>query len=134
MKKWPRTFTILRNNYYYRMAQIDTLADTILEKLRLVSQAETVIGKPIQAGATTVIPVSRVSMGFGLGGHKENVAASGGGVSINPVAFVVITGEDVRIMPIARDNNLVSKIADLVPDVVSAVKGKTSSGSASSSN
>jgi len=116
------------------MAQIDTLADTILEKLRLVSQAETVIGKPIQAGATTVVPVSRVSLGFGLGGHKEHVAASGGGVSINPVAFVVITGDDVRIMPIDRDNDLVSKIADLVPDVVSAIKGRTSSDSASKSN
>ena len=115
------------------MAQIDTLAETILEKLRLVSQAETVIGKPIQAGATTVIPVSRVSMGFGLGGKKEDLAASGGGVSINPVAFVVITGEDVRIMPIARDNSLVSRVADLVPDVVSAFKGKSSSSGDASS-
>lgn len=108
------------------MAQIDTFAETILEKLRMVSQAETVIGKPIVAGATTVIPVSRVSMGFALGGHKETTTASGGGVSINPVAFIVITGEDVRVMPIVKDNSLSSKIADLVPDVVSAFKGKSS--------
>ena len=106
------------------MAQSDTLAETILEKLRMVSQAETVIGKPIQAGAVTVIPVSRVSMGFGLGGKKEAVAASGGGLSVNPVAFVVISGEDVRIMPIAKENDIVSKVADLVPDVLSAFKKK----------
>ena len=42
------------------MSQIDTFAETILEKLRMVSQAETVIGKPIQAGAVTLIPVNRV--------------------------------------------------------------------------
>lgn len=109
------------------MAQIDILAETILEKLRTVSQAETVIGKPIQAGVTTVIPVSRVSMGFGLGGKKDDATASGGGVSINPVAFVVISGDDVRVMPIAKDNSIVSKVADLVPDVLSAFKGKSSS-------
>ena len=109
------------------MAQIDTLAETILEKLRMVSQAETVIGKPISAGATTVIPVSRVSMGFGLGAKKDDATSSGGGVSINPVAFVVISGDDVRVMPITKDNSIVSKVADLVPDVLSAFKGKSPS-------
>lgn len=106
------------------MSQIDTFAETILEKLRMVSQAETVIGKPIQAGAVTLIPVNRVSMGFGLGGKKENVAASGGGLSIHPLAFVVIAGDDVRIMSVSRENDMVSKIADLVPDVLSAFKNK----------
>ncbi len=109
------------------MAQIDSLADTILEKLRMVSQAETVIGKPIQAGNATVIPVSRVSMGFGLGDNKNAVSASGGGVSVSPVAFVVIAGDDVRVLPISHDNSLVSKIADLVPDVVNTFRGKSSS-------
>ena len=109
------------------MAQIDTLAETILEKLRMVSQAETVVGKPIQAGATTVIPVSRVSIGFGLGGKKEDVAASGGGLSVNPVAFLVVNGDDVRILPVARENDLISKVADIVPDVISTFKGKKGS-------
>lgn len=106
---------------------MDTLADTILEKLRLVSQAETVIGKPIAAGNATVIPVSRVSMGFGLGAGNEKVSATGGGVSINPVAFVVISGDDVRVLPISKDNSLASKIADLMPDVLSAFRAKDSS-------
>jgi uncharacterized spore protein YtfJ len=107
------------------MAQIDTLAETILEKLRAVSQAETVIGKPILSGSTTVIPVNRVSMGFALGGKKDDASVSGGGVSINPVAFVVISENDVRVMPISKDNSIVSKVADLVPDVLSAFKGKS---------
>ena len=47
---------------------IEKLAETLLEKLRFITQAETVIGKPIQAGESTVVPVSRVSVGFGFGG------------------------------------------------------------------
>jgi len=39
---------------------IEKLAETLLEKLRFITQAETVIGKPIQAGDSTVVPVSRV--------------------------------------------------------------------------
>ncbi len=99
---------------------IEKLAETLLEKLRFITKAETVIGNPIQAGEATVIPVSRVSVGFGLGGHqnKGDTTASGGGASVEPVAFLVINGEDVRIMPINKDSSLVSKVMDIVPDVV----------------
>ncbi len=104
---------------------IDNLAETILEKLRVISQAETVVGKPIQAGNTSIIPVSRLSMGFGLGGGtKSDLAASGGGLSIEPVAFLAITGDDVRIIPVSHDSSIISKVADLVPDLVSAFRGK----------
>ena len=59
---------------------IEKLAETLLEKLRYITKAETVIGEPIQAGESTVIPVSRVSVGFGFGGHqnKGDTSASGG--------------------------------------------------------
>ncbi len=107
---------------------IETLAETLLEKLRWIAQAETVVGKPIQAGSATIIPVSRVSLGFALGGHasKGDSSASGGGATVDPVAFLVINGEDVRILPIQKDNSLVSKVADLVPDIVSAFKARES--------
>ncbi|MCF0216655.1 MAG: sporulation protein [Fibrobacteraceae bacterium] len=99
---------------------IEKLAETLLEKLRFITQAETVIGKPIQAGESTIVPVSRVSVGFGVGGHanKGEISASGGGASVEPVAFLIIRGDDVRIMPITKDSSLVSKVMDIVPDVV----------------
>ena len=50
---------------------IEKLAETLLEKLRFITKAETVIGNPIQAGESTVVPVSRVSVGFGFGGSTE---------------------------------------------------------------
>ena len=106
---------------------IEKLAETLLEKLRFITQAETVIGKPIQAGESTVVPVSRVSVGFGLGGHqgKGDTSASGGGASVEPVAFLVIKGEDVRVMPISKDSSLMSKVMDIVPDVVNQFSKKS---------
>ncbi|MCQ2097147.1 MAG: sporulation protein [Fibrobacter sp.] len=105
---------------------IEKIADTLLEKLRFITQADTVIGKAIQAGDTTIVPVSRVSVGFGIGGHqnKGETSASGGGATVEPVAFLVINGEDVRIMPISKDTTLMTKIMDIVPDVVGKIAKK----------
>jgi len=113
--------------YYIKAMAIEKLAETLLEKLRFITQAETVIGQPIQAGESTVVPVSRVSVGFGFGGHagKGDTSASGGGASVEPVAFLVIKGDDVRVMPISKDSSLVSKVMDIVPDVVNKFSKKT---------
>ena len=105
---------------------IEKLAETLLEKLCFITKAETVIGDPIQAGESTVIPVSRVSVGFGFGGHqnKGDTSASGGGASVDPVAFLVIRGDDVRIMPITKDSSLVSKVMDIVPEIANKFTSK----------
>jgi uncharacterized spore protein YtfJ len=99
---------------------IETLAETLLEKLRWISQAETVIGKPIQTGNVTIIPVSKVSLGFGIGGHvgKGDLKGSGGGVQVDPIAFLVIQGDDVRVLPVSKDNSLSQRVYDLIPDLV----------------
>jgi uncharacterized spore protein YtfJ len=105
---------------------IEKLAETLLEKLRFITKAETVIGDLIQAGESTVIPVSRVSVGFGFGGHqnKGDTSASGGGASVDPVAFLVIRGDDVRIMPITKDSSLVSKVMEIVPEIANKFTSK----------
>ncbi|HSQ41512.1 MAG TPA: spore germination protein GerW family protein [Fibrobacteraceae bacterium] len=99
---------------------IENLAETLLEKLRWISQAETVVGKPFQSGETTIIPVSKVSLGFAIGGHagKGDSSGSGGGVQVDPVAFLVIQGDNVRVLPVTKDNNLAQKVYDLIPDVI----------------
>ena len=105
---------------------IETLADTLLEKIKLITQAETVIGKPIQAGDTTIVPVNRISVGFGVGGHsgKGDLAASGGGASVEPVAFLAIQNNDVRVLPVSKDTSVMAKVMDLVPDVISKFQKK----------
>lgn len=106
---------------------IENLADTLLEKLRLISQAETVVGKPIQTGTSTIIPVSRVSLGFALGGHvgKGDLKGSGGGAQVDPVAFLVIQGDDVRVLPVNKDTSLMQKVYEIVPDVIAKFSNKT---------
>ncbi len=103
---------------------IENLAESILEKVKLITQADTVIGKPIQAGDTTIIPVNRISVGFGIGGHsgKGETSASGGGASVEPVAFLSVHNGEVRILPVTKDSSMVAKVMDLVPDVVAKFK------------
>jgi len=123
---FSRLSSFVSRLYYINNMAIEKLAETLLEKLRFITQAETVIGKPIQAGESTIVPVSRVSVGFGFGGHqsKGDTSASGGGASVEPVAFLVIKGDDVRIMPISKDSSLVGKVMDIVPDVVNKFSAK----------
>lgn len=108
---------------------IETLADTLLEKLRWIAQAETVVGKPVQTGDVTIIPVSRVSLGFGIGGHqgRGEMTGSGGGAQVDPVAFLVVQGQDVRVLPVHKDNTLAQKVYELVPDVLAGLMAKKGS-------
>ena len=109
---------------------IEQLADTLLEKLKTISQAETVIGAPVQAGNATVIPVSKVSVGFVLGANKSkaDTAGTGGGVSIEPLAFLVVNGDDVKLLPVKESNSAIGKVIDMVPEVIQSFKKDSAEG------
>jgi len=100
---------------------VEIIAEALLEKLKNIAQTETVIGEPVHSGESTVIPVSRVWVGMGMGGHsgKGDIASSGGGLRIDPVAFLVLKGDDVKVLPVEKGQSALSKIADLTPDVIS---------------
>jgi uncharacterized spore protein YtfJ len=108
---------------------IETIAETLLEKLRSIAQTDTVVGKPIESGGSVVVPVSRVTVGFGMGGHsgKSELASSGGGIRVDPVAFLVLKGDSVRVLPVGRDSSLISKITDMAPDLVTSALAKFAS-------
>jgi uncharacterized spore protein YtfJ len=103
---------------------IDNIASVILEKLRGIAQTDTVIGKPIVVDNTTLIPVSRVSMGFGLGSNagKSESTGSGGGISVEPIAFIVVSESGTRIMSLTREKDVFGKAIDMVPEVLSLLK------------
>jgi uncharacterized spore protein YtfJ len=99
---------------------------TALDQMQYIAKTETVIGEPIKAGEVTLIPVSRVSIGFAAGGAgKEEKSGSGagtgGGISITPVAFIVVTGEKVQVQPVEPGDPVLSKIMSLAPDVINQV-------------
>ena|ERR1700722_17266047 len=104
---------------------LEAVASVLLEKLRGIAQTDTVVGKPIFIEGTTLVPVSRVSLGFGLGGggSKTEVGGSGGGLTVEPIAFIVVQDGQTKIVKLNDDKNLIAKVIDLVPDVLALVKG-----------
>ena len=87
---------------------VNKIMENTLEKMREMVDVSTIIGDPITTDGTTLIPVSKVSYGFTSGGtdlpSKQNAelfgGGGGGGISITPVAFIVIQNDKVRMMQI----------------------------------
>jgi uncharacterized spore protein YtfJ len=106
---------------------IESLVDTVLAKLREAAQTETVIGKPITVKNITLVPVSHVSIGFGAGGGKQGRdgkggECTGGGVSIEPLAFVVIRDDKVEIISMKGEDSTIGKVIELIPEVVEKIR------------
>ena len=107
------------------------LASTI-EKIRDLVDTSTIIGEAIYAeGGTTIIPVSKVTYGFASGGadfpsksNKELFGGGGGaGVTITPVAFLVINNGDVTLKHITAYDNAAERVVNLVPEMFYKVTG-----------
>lgn len=104
---------------------IKSIMDTTMEKIRAMVDADTIIGDPITVDGTTVLPVSKVSFGLATGGSdfngKGNTPMFGGGggagVSIIPVAFLVIKGSDVKMLQIYKDESSTNKAIGILPDL-----------------
>lgn len=103
-----------------------------IEQIRGTVDVNTSIGDPITTpDGLTVIPVSKVSFGIGGGGGdyvmKHPSASgtnpfgggSGAAVTIQPLAFLVIKGESVRLLPIAEPaSSALERLVELVPEVL----------------
>lgn len=113
---------------------ISDLMATTMEKIRDMMDANTVVGKPIEAGGVTVIPVSKISIGYGSGGSDfaqknqkpDHSNAFGGGagmgVSITPVSFLIIKDGNVRVVSVEQPApTAVERVIEMVPDVVDKV-------------
>lgn len=113
---------------------ISELTDSSMKNLQTLIDANSVVGKPITTpDGTTILPVSRVSFGFGTGGsdlpatQKELFGGgSGGGVSITPVAFLVIQNGTVKVLQIQSFTSAADRVVGMVPDVIDRVSGMVS--------
>ena len=123
------------------MAEDSKLQDMIrtsLESIRAMVDANTVVGTPINTPAgTTIIPISKVSVGYASGGvdfssknaqQKKNFGGGGGtGLSVQPVCFLAVKADgEVEVLPLAKDGpcDPVERVADLVektPDIVGRI-------------
>lgn len=105
---------------------------TTIEKIRDLVDTSTIIGEPIKTGTdVTIIPVSKVTYGFASGGSdfptKNNTELFGGGggagVTITPVAFLVINGGEVSLKHITAYDNAAERVVNLVPEMFDKVTG-----------
>ncbi len=107
---------------------IDTLIKTVLSELKVAINSKTVIGEPTTFKNWTVIPVTRVSFGFGAGGGQgKNDAAgfgggSGGGATIEPVAFIAISDKEVKLISLKEKETIWEKL--LKPEVGEKIYNK----------
>lgn len=111
-------------------SKIKGILDTTMEKLRGMVDAEVITGNPIEVGNITLIPVSRVSFGLATGGSdfpsKTGAELFGGGggagVTVVPVAFIVISGDNVKMMPIYNELTTVEKAISMTPEIIEKAK------------
>ena len=109
---------------------IKTVMDTTMDKLRTMVDADTIIGTPIVVGNITLLPVSRVSFRLATGGSdfqnkngQELFGGGGGaGVTVNPVAFICINGDNVHMMPVYSEMNTIDKAINMAPELIDKVK------------
>jgi uncharacterized spore protein YtfJ len=99
---------------------------TALSEMQAIANTETVIGEPIRAGEVTLIPVSRVSIGFAAGGAgKEASSASGagtgGGITVTPVAFIEVSNGRVQVHQVSPDDACFNKILSLAPEAIKKI-------------
>ena len=105
------------------------LQDTI-SKIREMVDVNSVIGDPITTpDGVTIIPVSKVSVGFGGSGSDYAKAPAGkdlpfgggvgGGLKVTPICFLVVKDGNVRMMPVATPaNTTADRIVEMVPDTL----------------
>ncbi len=120
---------------------IEALMKTAMESIQQIVDVNTIVGDPVETpDGSVIIPVSRVSCGFAAGGSeftlaegdKENAnpgeqasalpfgGGAGAGVSVRPVAFVVVGNGNIRLLPVDGDV-VIDRLLDTVPDLLDRI-------------
>ena len=108
---------------------LNDMMDTAMGKIREMVDSNSIIGEPITTpDGVTVIPISRVSFGFGTGGDYGTAKTNFGGgagaaVKVDPGAFLIVKDGVTRVMPVAVPAvATVDRVLDLVPEVMDRVE------------
>lgn len=114
--------------------KLPNMLEGTIQKIREMVDVNSVIGEPITTpDGVTIIPVSKVSVGFG-GGGADFTTRSGGenpfgggvgaGVNVTPICFLIVKEGNVRMMPVAAPaNTTADRIVEMVPDTLDKIVG-----------
>ena len=109
---------------------LPNMLENTISKIREMVDVNSVIGNPITTpDGVTIIPVSKVSVGFGGGGSDYAKSAkdafgggAGGGVKVTPVCFLIVKDGAVRMMPVAAPaSTTADRIVEMVPDTLDKI-------------
>jgi sporulation protein YtfJ len=108
--------------------------DTTLDTIKGVIDANTIVGDPIRNNNTIVVPISKITIGFGIGGGEYSkgydkkeattnqepgfAGGSGAAISVQPVAFVVVENEETRLMSLDHNINMIDTVLNITPKVI----------------
>ena len=112
--------------------KLPNMLEGTIQKIREMVDVNSVIGQPITTpDGVTIIPVSKVSVGFGGGGSDfvnskggENPFGGGvgGGVNVTPICFLIVKDGNVRMMPVAAPaSTTADRIVEMVPDTLDKI-------------
>jgi uncharacterized spore protein YtfJ len=107
------------------------LLSSIMAELKHIAASETIVGKPVALGDVSVVPVTRLMVGFGVGGGEGESDKKGqgfggggaGGARVEPVGFIVIGEDKASFLPTKPGK--FEGLIDAIPDLLDKVKGLT---------
>lgn len=123
---------------------IEGLMLTAMNSIEDMIDVNTIIGEPIEtSNGIVIIPISKVSFGFAAGGSEfkgetvdeykrkdkdESIqyrlpfgGGSGAGVSINPISFLIVQNDKVKLLPV-NHSSCIDKILDYIPELFDKVE------------
>ena len=110
---------------------INNLMSTVMENIKGMIDVNTIIGDPVEtSNGTMIIPISKVGFGFAAGGSdipsgnagtQPFGGGSGAGVSISPVGFLVVTKDQIKMVPVSSGSTPIDKLVDYIPTAIEKV-------------
>ena len=109
---------------------LSEMMETSMDKIRQMVDSNTIVGEPITTpDGVTLIPVSRLSYGFGCGGGdygkqtNQMGAGAGAGVRVEPMAFLVVKGGVTRMLPVGTPAiTTLDRVIEMVPELFDRVE------------
>lgn len=138
---------------------IQGLMKTAMENIKQMVDVNTIVGDPVETPDGVILPISKVGFGFAAGGSefsimqgngmqgtgKESIGnnaqvelpfggGSGGGISITPIAFLVVGSMGVKVVPLDNQTHIIERIIDSAPQVVDKIQNMFKGSMVSSTN